>query len=94
MTDLYQTLDILKSDAEQLAQGLRDYIGVIKLEPDWEEQIPRLIHRYEKEIKSIYNSFMDPHGEDEVAWVDAHYGVTMNFLIKHGLATEIDEKDI
>jgi hypothetical protein len=83
---LHDVLEILRSDAEQLARGDREHIGVIELKEDWEEEIPRLAHRYEKEIQRVYNSFNDPYGDDESEWTDAHYRVTMNFLIRHKLA--------
>ena len=86
---LHDVLDILKNDAEQLANGEREHIGIIELTDDWEEEIPRLAHRFEKEMRSTYNSFIDPHGDDEIAWITAHYNLTMEFLIKHGLARKI-----
>lgn len=90
MTDLHHEIEMLKSDAKQLAQGMWDHIGVIELEPDWEEQIPRLIHRYEKKITRAYNSFPDPD-KDEAGWNSVHYRVTMEFLILHGLAKKVEK---
>ena len=81
--DLHMALEILKSDAQQLAGGERPDIGVVELEPNWEEQIPRLIHRYEKRIDEIFNSYNDPHGEDELNWIKAHFDATKDFLITH-----------
>lgn len=92
--DLHHALDILKSDAAQLAAGDRDNVGVIELVPDWEEELPKLIHRYEKEIRSAYNSFEDPDDKDEREWIKAHYNVTMEFLVKHGLAKRADDENI
>ena len=86
---LHDALGMLRNDAEQLADGERDYIGVIELKDDWEEETARLAHRYEKEVKGLFNSFSDPHGDDEVAWIDAHFKLTMDFLIKHGLARQV-----
>lgn len=93
MSDLYRTLDILKDDAAQLVSGSRDDIGTIELVEDWENQVPRLIHRYDKLITKVYNSFRDPEGEDEIKWIDAHFHMTKDFLIRHGLAKEINNEN-
>lgn len=81
---LHDIVHILKDDAEQLEQLER-----VALKEDWEDEIPRLAHRYEKEIRRIHNSFSDPDGEDYRDWMDAHLEMTMNFLVKHGLAKQL-----
>ena len=88
LVDLFETLHdvvfILKDDAEQLERLER-----IELKEDWEEEIPRLAHRYEKEIRRVSNQFSDPEGEDYRDWMDAHLEVTKDFLVKHGLARQL-----
>lgn len=89
--NLHQALELLKMDAISLASGERAYIGVIELKQEWEDELPKLIHRYEKEIQGAYNSFKDPDHKDEAEWIKAHYQVTMKFLITHGLAKQVDD---
>lgn len=81
---LHDVLVILKGDAEQLEQ-----LDRIELKEDWEEEIPRLAHRYEKEIRRVYNSFDDPYEADEHEWFEAHMNTTEEFLIKHKLARKV-----
>ena len=88
---LHHTLDALVEDAKSLARGERDNVGVIELNPDWENNIGKILHRYQKEIRRVAVSFSDPHGEDEAEWIKAHYRTTMEFLITHGLATKTNE---
>jgi predicted KAP-like P-loop ATPase len=92
--DLHHVLNMMKNDANLLAQGDLSHVGQITLIPDWEERLPRIIHRYEKEIRRVYNSFNDPEGADEGAWIDAHLHATMEFLIKHGLAERTNSEAI
>jgi len=81
--DLHQTLDQLKIDAAGLEQS-----GVIELVPDWEDNLPKLLHRYEAEKVKIWNSFSDPDYKDEDEFLETLLTTTVNFLITHGLATK------
>ncbi len=89
LLESYEMLDILGDDAKDLASGDREYIGVIKLSQDFEQRLPRVIARYERAYNKLWNSFDDPEYSDEEQWVDARYELSMNFLMKNGLATRI-----
>jgi hypothetical protein len=80
---LHDVIAILKSDARQLED-----VGTISLKEDWEDDLPRLAHRYDKEVRRVRNSFGDPEGADERDWIDAHMEATRLFLVTHGLADE------
>ena len=85
---LHDVLVILKSDAGQLEE-----LGLIELSEDWEQEVSRLAHRYEKEILRVYNSFSNPETSDEHDWIEAHMHATQEFLIRHGLAVNKDNED-
>ena len=89
LSDLFETLHdvvhILKDDAEQL-----EHMAKIELKEDWEEEIPRLAHRYEKEIGHLHNSrTREYEGEQYRDWLETHLNITLDFLVKHGLAKQL-----
>lgn len=89
LLESHEMLDLLKDDAADLVRGSREYVGVIKLSQDFEQRLPRVIARYERAYNKLWNSFDDPEYDEEEQWVDARYELSMNFLIKNGLATRI-----
>lgn len=43
---LHDVLLQFKHDAQMLADGLVPEVGEVELAPEWEEELPRLIHRF------------------------------------------------
>ena len=82
-------IEVLRDYAHDLADGEREYIGVIELASNFEEKLPRIISRYSKEFEKVYQSFDDPEYGEEENWVDARYQLRMDFLIKHRLAKRV-----
>ena len=89
LLESHEMLDLLRDDAADLVRGDREYIGVIKLSQDFEQRLPRVIGRYERAFNKLWNSFDDPEYGEEEQWIDAKYELSMNFLLKNGLATRI-----
>ena len=44
--NLHDVLLQFKHDAQMLADGLAPDVGVVELAPEWEEELPRVIHRF------------------------------------------------
>ena len=88
---LHSTMELFRSDARAIERGDHPELGVVELKPNWENDAARLIHRYDKLIQGVYNSFNDPEGSYEDAWIQAHFSVTFDFLLKHKLARKVDE---
>lgn len=74
---LHDVLVQFKQDAQLLADGMATNIGVVELAPEWEEDLPRLIHRFAPLLNKARNM------SDQLE-------ATYKFLIQHKLATRAE----
>ena len=72
---LHDVLLQLKQDAALLASGMANDIGEIELAPEWEDDVPRLVHRFVPELKKAKN-------------MSEQLKATYKFLLRHKLATK------
>jgi len=70
---LHDVLLQFKQDAQLLADGLALDIGVVELAPDWEDELPRLIHRFTPKASTMNEQLKATH----------------DFLLQHKLATRV-----
>lgn len=72
---LHDVLQQFKQDAELLEKGMASDIGIVELAPDWEDDLPRLIHRFIPDLKKANT-------------MNKQIQATYNFLLQHRLATK------
>ena len=83
-------VEVLIGDAEELEAGERDWIGIIRLAPDWKKKLSTkpLKAKWVKALKGMFSQF-DSHHDHEEDVVDARYETAYDFLIANGLAKRV-----
>ena len=81
-------LEVLIDDAEELEAGERDWIGIIRLAPDWKKKLSaKLKVKWTKTLERMFSQFDYDSNEEDA--VDARYETALKFLVASGLAKKV-----
>lgn len=74
---LHDVLLQFKQDAQMLADGLASDVGVVEFAPEWEENLPKVIHRFTPLLQKAKT-------------MNEQLKATYDFLLQHNLATRVE----